>query len=161
MEVLSFIISIVGIIIHIVQKADNSSYSSNRSSYGSTTTHEVVHKFTPEEKLENMNIDSLNICLKTGEAFNFSLEKARLTLLNKYVQSDFYIDDALIRKNCMYIKVRHSIPFKGSNKCYGASFSINYMTVNNGISVYGSQKLNADEKQVFEEIANELIKAIS
>ncbi|PXY43081.1 hypothetical protein [Flavobacterium hydrophilum] len=160
MEVLSAIISIIGIIVHIIQKADHSSYRSSSISY-TDTTYQVVHEFTPQEKLDNMNIDSLNICYKTAGIANFSIENARRMLLNKYIQDDFYIDDIIIRQNCMYIKLMHSIPYKSVNKCYGASFSINFMTVNDGVSVYGSKKINADEEQVFKEIANELIKAVS
>lgn len=161
MEVLSAIISIIGIIVHIVQKADNSSYgSSSRSSY-TDTTYEVVYEFTEAEKLENMNIDSLNICYKTGEINNFSIQNARRHLLNNYLQTSFYIDDVIIRQNCMYVKVMHAIPFNGNNKCYGASFSVNYMTSNNGISIYASKKTNSDEVQVFKEISNELLKAVS
>lgn len=160
MEVLSAIISIIGIIVHIIQKADHSSYRSSSISY-TDTTYQVVHEFTPQEKLDNMNIDSLNICYKTAGIANFSIENARRTLLNKYVQDDFYVDDIIIRQNCMYIKVMHSIPYKSGNKCYGAAFSINFMTVNDGVSVYGSKKINADEELVFKEIANELIKAVS
>lgn len=160
MEVLSAIISIIGIIVHIIQKSDNSSYRSSSITY-TDTTYQVVHEFTPAEKLENMNIDSLNICYKTAGINDFSIEKAKHTLLNHYVQSDFYIDDIIVRQNCMYVKVMHAIPYNGGNKCYGASFSINYMTVNNGVSVYGSKKLNVDETQVFKEISNELLKAVS
>lgn len=160
MEVLSAIISIIGIVVHLIQKADHSSYRSSSISY-TDTTYDVVHEFTPAEKLENMNIDSLNICYKTAGIIDFSIENARRTLLNHYVQSDFYIDDVIIRQNCMYIKVMHAIPYNGGNKCYGASFSINFMTVNNGVSVYGSKKINPDEELVFKEIANELLKAVS
>ena len=55
----------------------------------------------------------------------------------------------------------HAIPYSGRNKCYGASFSINFMTVNDGVAVYGAKKINADEELVFKEIANELINAVS
>lgn len=162
MEVLGTLISIISIIVHIVHKVNQSSYGSDnsRSSY-TDTTYQVVHEFTAEEKLENMNIDSLNICYQTAGVDNFSITNARRTLLNHYVQNDFYIDGIIIRQNCMYVKVMHSIPFRGSNKCYGASFSINYMTVNNGVSVYGSKKINDDETQVLKEISQELIKAVS
>ena len=100
MEVLSAIISIIGIIVHIIQKSDNSSYRSSSISY-TDTTYQVVHEFTPAEKLENMNIDSLNICYKTAGINDFSIENARRTLLNHYAQSDFYIDDIIIRQNCI------------------------------------------------------------
>jgi len=162
MEVIGTLITIISIIVHIVQKVNESSYGNDngRSSYRDVT-YEVVHEFTPQEKLENMNIDSLNICYKAAGITGFSLEKARRTLLNSYVQNNFYIDDIIIRHNCMYIKIMHAIPYHGSNKCYGASFSINFMTVNDGVSVYGSGKINKDEEMVFKEIANELIKAVS
>jgi len=162
MEVLGTLISIISIIVHIVHKVNQSSYGNDngRSSYRDTT-YEVVHEFTPQEKLENMNIDSLNICYKTAGISGFSIERARRTLLNSYVKQDFYIDDIIIRQNCMYIKVMHAVPYNSGNKCYGASFSINFMTVNNGVSVYGSKKINADEELVSKQIANELINAVS
>lgn len=162
MEVLGTLISIISIIVTIIHKVNQSSYGNDnsRSSY-TDTTYEVVHEFTSQEKLENMNIDSLNICYHTMGIADFSIEKARRALLNHYVQNNFYIEDIIVCQNCMYIKVLHSIPFNGNNKCYGAAFSLNYMTVNNGVSVYVSKKLNADEKLVFSEIANELIKAVA
>jgi hypothetical protein len=161
MEVLGTIISVIGLIVHIIQKVNQSSHGDTNTTYYTDTTYAVVHEFTPQEKLDNMNIDSLNICYKTAGISGFSIEKARRTLLNSYVQHDFYIDDVIIRQNCMYIKVMHAIPFNGGNKCYGASFSMNFMTVNDGVAVYGSKKINADEELVFKEIANELIKAVS
>ncbi|QLC65991.1 hypothetical protein LPB248_06775 [Flavobacterium sp. LPB0248] len=161
MELLGTLITIISLIVHIVQKVNESSYGNDNRSFYRDVTYEVVHEFTQQEKLDNMNIDSLNICYKTAGISGFSIEKARRTLLNSYVQSDFYIDDVIICHNCMYIKVMHAIPYNSSNKCYGASFSINYMTVNDGVSVYGSRKINADEELVFKEIANELINAVS
>lgn len=161
MEVLSAILTIGTIIYHIISKISESSDNNTNNYSHSDDSYLDTYKLSPEEKLQNMNIDSLNICYKTAEITNFSIEKARLTLLNNYLQTDFYIDDVILRQNCMYVKVLHSIPFKDGNKSYGASFSINYMTVNNGVSVYGSKKLNADETQVFKEIANELLKAVS
>lgn len=160
MEVIGTLITIISIIVHIVQKVNQSSYGNQRSSYRDVT-YEVVHEFTPQEKLDNMNIDSLNICYKTGGIDGFSIEKAKRTLLNSYVQTDFYIEDVIVRHNCMYVKVLHSIPYKNNNKCYGAAFSINFMTVNNGVSVYGTKKINPDEEYVFKEIADELLKAVS
>lgn len=161
MEVLSIIISVIGLIVHLIQKADNSSYGSSSSNSYTDSTYQVIPELTEAEKLDNMNIDSLNICYKTARINNFSIENARRTLLNHYVQNDFYIDDIITRHNCIYIKVMHAIPYDDGNKCYGASFSINFMTVNNGVSVYGSKKTNITEEIVFKEIANELLKAVS
>lgn len=162
MEVISILLTVLPIIIHIVRKIQQSSSEGDniRSSY-TNATYEIVHEFTPQEKLENMNIDSLNICYKTAGISGFSIEKAKQTLLNSYIQTEFYINDVIIRQNCMYIKVMHAIPYNGGNKSYGASFSINFMTVNDGVSVYGSKKINDDEKQTFKEIANELITTLS
>jgi hypothetical protein len=161
MEVISIIITVVGLIIHIVNKANESSGSSTSNNSYSSDFDLTTYELSEGEKLESMNIDNLFICYQSTEIINFSVEKARLTLLNKYIQNDFYINDVIIRKNCIYLKVMHAIPFKDSNKCYGASFSINYMTPNNGVSVYGSKKTNTDEEQVFKKIANELITTIS
>lgn len=114
-----------------------------------------------DEKLETMNLDNLNICYQSKGIADFSIANAEQILINNYLKDDFEIKDVITRKNCIYIKVIHAIPFKDSNKCYSASFSINYMTVNNSVSVYGFKTTNSNEKQVFKEIANELITTLS
>jgi hypothetical protein len=114
-----------------------------------------------DEKLETMNIDNLNTCYQSAGIDNFLVDNVEQILMNNYLKNDFEIKDVIARKNCIYVKVIHAIPFKGENKCYGASFSINYMEPNNSVSVYGYKTTNSNEKQVFQEIANELITVLS
>nr|WP_315251043.1 hypothetical protein [uncultured Flavobacterium sp.] len=114
-----------------------------------------------DQKLETMDIDNLTVCYETTGIDNFLIKDIEKNLKNNYLKNDFEIKDVIIRKNCAYLKVMHDIPFKGGNKCYGTSFSINFMEVNNGISVYGHKTKNTNEKLVFKEIANELLKAVS
>ncbi|OOV29807.1 hypothetical protein BXU11_08050 [Flavobacterium sp. LM5] len=114
-----------------------------------------------DQKLETMDIDNLTVCNQTAEINDFLIKDIEKNLKNNYLQNDFEIIDVIIRKNCSYLKVMHDIPFKGGNKCYGTSFSINIMEVNNGVSVYGHKTKNTNEKLVFKEIANELLKAVS
>lgn len=80
MELLGTLISIISLIVHLVHKVNQSSYGNDngRSSYRDVT-YEVVHKFTPQEKLDNMNIDSLNICYKTAGISGFLLKKLVLS----------------------------------------------------------------------------------
>lgn len=116
---------------------------------------------TSEEKLQTMNIDNLVSCYdSTTQISNYSSKKAEQFLMNNYLSNHFLIKDIIIRENCIYLKIVHAIPFKDVNKCYGTSFSINYMKPNNCVSVYGSITKNANEKQAFKEIANELITAL-
>lgn len=114
-----------------------------------------------DEKLETMNLDNLNICYQSKRIENFSVANAEQILINNYRKNDFEIKDVIVRKNCIYIKAIHAIPFNGTNKCYGASFSINYMEPNNCVSVYGHKTMNSNEKQVFQEIASEFITTLS
>lgn len=114
-----------------------------------------------DQKLETMDIDNLMVCYQTAEINDFLIKDIEKNLKNNYLQNDFEIIDVIIRKNCSYLKVMHDIPFKGGNKCYGTSFSINFMEVNNSVSVYGHKTKNTNEKLVFKEIANELLKAVS
>lgn len=114
-----------------------------------------------DEKLETMNLDNLNICYLSKGIANFSIANAEQILINNYLKNDFEVKDVIVRKNCIYIKVIHAIPYNGGNKCYGASFSINYMEPNRCVSVYGHKTTNSNERQVFQEIANEFITALS
>lgn len=116
---------------------------------------------TSDQKLETMDIDNLTVCYETIGIDDFLIKDIEKNLKNNYLKNDFEIIDVIIRKNCAYLKVMHDIPFKGGNKCYGTSFSINFMEVNNGVSVYGHKIKNVNEKLVFKEIADELLKAVS
>lgn len=116
---------------------------------------------TSDQKLETMDIDNLTVCYQTIGIDNFLIKDIEKNLKENYLKNDFEIKDVIIRKNCAYLKVMYDIPFKGGNKCYGTSFSINFMEVNNGVSVYGHKTKNTNEKLVFKEIANELLKAVS
>lgn len=116
---------------------------------------------TSNQKLETMDVDNLTVCYQSTGIDNFLIKDIEKNLKNNYLQNDFEIIDVIIRKNCAYLKVMHDIPFKGGNKCYGTSFSINFMEVNNSVSVYGHKTKNVNEKLVFKEIANELLKAVS
>lgn len=114
-----------------------------------------------DEKLESMNIDNLVVCYQSAKINAFLIEKIEQILMHNYQKKDLYINDVIVRKNCIYLKVMHAIPFTDINKCYGATFSINYMETNNCVSIYGAKTTNLKEKQAFKEIANELITTLS
>ena len=52
MEMIGTLITIISIIVHIVQKVNESSSGNNSSRSSYTDTYEIVHEFTPQEKLE-------------------------------------------------------------------------------------------------------------
>jgi hypothetical protein len=162
MENISLIITIVGIVVHIIMKINDSMNRDSNNSYSGPDDNYINnYELSEQEKLGNMNIDNLIVCYQSTEIVGFSFEKARLILLNNYVKNDMFIKDIIIRKNCMYLKIGYAMPFKDKDKCYSGSFSINYMLPNNSISVYGFKKISADEGQVFKEIAAELIAVVS
>ncbi|MFH6995938.1 hypothetical protein [Flavobacterium sp. FlaQc-48] len=148
------IITFSEILIKVAKAADEAYYEGKEGEF-------AAMELTTEQKLEGMSIDNLTICYETTGIDNFLIKNVEQTLKQNYLKKDFDIKDVIVRKNCAYIKIMHDIPFNGRNKCYGTSFSINFMEVNNGVSVYGYATKNAKEKQVFKEIANELIKAVS
>ncbi|WP_281235105.1 hypothetical protein [Flavobacterium gelatinilyticum] len=117
-------------------------------------------ELSSDQILETMDIDNITICYETTGIANFDIKKTEQILKQNYTKNEFDIHDVIVRKNCAYLKVRHDIPLQGRNKCYGACFSINYMEPNNGVAVYGYSTKNAAERQVFKEIANELIKSL-
>ena len=117
---------------------------------------------TPEEKLQVMNIDNLVYCYdSTTQINNYSSKNAEQILINNHISNHLIIKDIIIRENCMYLKILHAIPFTDTNKCYGTSFSINYMEPNNCVSIYGFITKNVKEREVFKEISNELITTLS
>ncbi|WP_163408561.1 hypothetical protein [Flavobacterium ajazii] len=111
-----------------------------------------------DEKLQVMNIDNLIVCYQSSiKVDRYSAEKVHQALRNYFPNSHFVIDEVITRKNCIYIKVTHAIPFRDANKCFGTTFSVNYMDANNSISVYGYDTRNTSEKEVFKNIAQELL----
>jgi hypothetical protein len=113
------------------------------------------------ERLELMDIDNLVVCYQSIIVNAFTIKQIEQLLIDNYQKEHLYIRDIITRKNCIYIKVMHAIPFTDKDKCYGTSFSINYMESNNCISVYGIKTKNTGEKQAFKEIAHELITTLS
>jgi hypothetical protein len=113
------------------------------------------------ERLELMDIDNLVVCYQSIIVNAFTIKQIEQLLIDNYQKEHLYIRDIITRKNCIYMKVMHAIPFTDIDKCYGTSFSINYMESNNCISVYGIKTKNTDEKQAFKEIAHELITTLS
>ncbi len=118
-------------------------------------------ELTSDQKLELMDIDKITVRYQTTGIENFVIKDVEKILKQNYLKNEFTIKEVIVRKNCAYIKVTHDIPLSRSSRGYGASFSINFMEVNNGVSVYGYETKNANEKQAFKEIANELINAVS
>jgi hypothetical protein len=118
-------------------------------------------ELSSDQKLELMDIDKITVCYETTGIENFVIKDVEKILKQNYFKNEFTIKEVIVRKNCAYIKVTHDIPLSSATRGYGACFSINFMDVNNGVSVYGYGTKNANEKQVFKEIANELINAVS
>ncbi|GGE96280.1 hypothetical protein GCM10011518_01950 [Flavobacterium limi] len=162
MDVLSFICTVLPIIIHIYYKIEQSSVGkSGKTSYVDYSYVET-YVFSEEEKLENMNIDSLIVCYNSTTKINdYSPKKVEQAFIGNTNLREVIVKDIIVRKNCIYIKVMYSIPYTGSNKCYGSSFSINYMKPNNCVSIYGSEKMNPEERNTFKNISNELLAALS
>lgn len=139
-------------LIHVATAIDEAYYE------GKENELETI-ELTTQQILDGMDIDNINVCYETTRINNFVLKDVEQILKQNYIKNDFAIKDVIVRGNCAYIKVIHDIPLNGGNRSYGAHFSINFMEINNGVSVYATK--NANEKLAFKEIANELIKAVS
>ncbi|WP_417942339.1 hypothetical protein [Flavobacterium sp. RS13.1] len=142
------------VLIHVATAIDEAYYEGKENELENI-------ELTPDQILETMDIDNLTICYETTGIENFTIKNIEQVLKQNYIKNDFKILDVIVRKNCAYLKVIHDIPLNGNNKCYGTSFSINYMEPNNGVAVYGLDTKSANEKLVFKEIAKEIINAIS
>ncbi|WP_289665240.1 hypothetical protein [Flavobacterium panacagri] len=118
-------------------------------------------ELSSDEILETMDIDNITSCYQNTGIEGFNIKNAGHVLKQNYTGKVFDILHVIVRRNCAYVKVMHSIPFNGGNKCYGASFSINFMEPNNGVAIYGCPTKNSDEKQAFKAISMELLAALS
>ena len=117
-------------------------------------------ELSSDQILETMDIDDITMCYGTTGIDNFNIKNVPQLLKQNYLEKEFDIQDVIVRKNCAYLKVKYGIPLSGRNKCYGDSFTINFMEPNNGVAVYGYPTKNTKEKEAFKDIAKELIKAL-
>lgn len=160
MEVLSAILTIGTILYHIISKINESSNrSSSRSNY-SNSNYEPTYALTQDEKLQNMKIDELNTCYATSKINGFTMNKAELILSIGQIKG-FEINQIIKQKNCIYIKVKHSIPYNSGVNDYGSSFSINFIEPTENVIVYGFKTFNQNEEQAFYSISNEVINELS
>lgn len=142
------------VLIHVATAVDEAYYEGKENELENI-------ELTSDQILETMNIDNITNCYESTGIENFNIKNVEQILKQNYIKNEFTILDVIVRKNCAYLKVRHDIPLSGRNKCYGASFSINYMEPNNGVAVYGFATKNENERVAFKEIAKEIISAIS
>lgn len=162
MEVILTIISVVSLLYKVISSISEASDSGSSHRHVDTSNHYLDnYEFSEEEKLDNMSIDNLVVCYNSAIASNHSIKSAVQSLTYNIHQSDLVIKDIIVRRNCIYVKVMHAIPFSEWNKCYGAAFSINYMEPNNSFSVYGMDKINKEEVAAFKAISTELLAALS
>jgi len=115
---------------------------------------------TSEEKLRYINIEEMKVCYGTSIISKFCIEKAELLLKSNQVKG-FEIKDTIIQDNCMYIKIKYSIPYNSEKNEYGTCFSVNYNENNKNIIVYGFNTFIANEKEVFNSIAAEIMNELS
>lgn len=140
-------------LIHVAKAADNAYYDSKENEHDSIV-------LTSDEKLGNMNIDMLNCCYLTSKIVNYSTQRAELILMSDQIKG-FLISDIIVRKKCIYIRFKHSIPYNTGYNDFGSSMSINYIEANENVIVYGLTTYNSNEKEAFEKIANEIITELS
>jgi hypothetical protein len=161
MEVLSAILTIGTLVFHIVSKInEKSSNSSSRSNYSSSHYEQPSHVLTVNEKLQYMNINNLNFCYATSKINDFNIMNTEFFLLTKKVEG-IEIMDIIRQEKCVYIKIKHSIPFNSGTDEFGATFSINCIEPTNNVIVYGAKAYNSNEEVAFYDIANEIINKLS
>lgn len=158
MEVLSAILTLGALLYHIISKISESSGSS--SSNFSNTSYEPEYILTEKEKLQNMKIDELNTCYATSKIVDYKVNRAELILLSGQING-FDITEIIKQQNCIFIKVRHSIPYNSGVNEYGTTFSINFIEITNNVMIHGFKTFNANEEKVFYTIANEIITQLS
>lgn len=158
MEVLSAILTIGTLLYHIISKISERSGSS--SSNFSNTSYESEYILTKKEKLQIMKIDELNTCYATSKIVDYTVNRAELILLSGQING-FDITEIIKQQNCIFIKVRHSIPYNSGVNEYGTTFSINFIEIANNVMIHGFKTFNANEEKVFYTIANEIITQLS
>ena len=148
------IVTFSKVLIHVATAIDEAYYEGKQNEL------EEI-ELSSEQKLELMDIDKITMCHETTGIENFAIKNVEQILKQNYIKNEFTIKEVIVRKNCAYIKIMYDIPLNRGGRAYGTSFSINFMEVNNGVSVYSCETKNTSEKQVFKQIAAELIKAVS
>ncbi len=161
METISAIVTIGTIVYHIYSKiSESTSNSSSRSSSSSSHYEKPSHVLSEDEKLQYMNINNLNFCYATSRINDFNIVNTGFVLITKKVKG-IEIIDLIKRDKCVYIKIKHSIPFNSGTDEFGATFSINYIEPTNNVIVYGTKAYNSNEEEAFYNIANEIINKLS
>ena len=161
METVSLIITAVSILFAIIKKLQDSGNGSSTNSYNADNYLES-YEFSKEEKLQNMNINSLVVCYASSTAItHYSVRKATQLLADRSHIPNLIVEEIIEQNNCVYLKLMHGLPFDSSNKCYGASFGIYYMNANKCVSIYGGNTANPAEKETFKKIANEILSTLS
>lgn len=159
MEVLSIVIAVGSLLFKVISMISESSDSSGNANhdYMSDSTHRIM---STDEKLENMKIDELNTCYASSKIDDYSVNRTELVLMSGQI-SGFDVIEIIKQQNCIFIKVRHSIPFNSGVNEYGTTFSINYIEDTKNVMVYGFKTFNNREEQTFYDIANEIITQLS
>lgn len=115
---------------------------------------------TKEEILRNMNIDELTICYGTSRIQNYTIRKAQLILLSDQIKS-FQVSEIIVKHQCIYLKIKHSIPYDSGLFDFGSVLAINYVEPNENVIVYGYPTRHQNERVAFSNIANEIIAELS
>ncbi len=110
MEVISAILTIGTILYHIISKISESSGGSTSSN----SYYESDYILTQDEKLQNMKIEELNTCYATSKITDYTIKRAKLVLISGQIRG-FDITEIISQHNCIFIKVRHSIPYNSGN----------------------------------------------
>lgn len=113
-----------------------------------------------EEKLSNMKIDEIDTCYKSVKIQNYSLAWTEQVLISDQIKG-FEVVDVFIRHQCIYAKIKHSIPYYSGFNEFSTTLSINYLQPNNNVIVYGFKTFNDNEREAFKDIANEIITELS
>lgn len=115
---------------------------------------------TSEEKLSNMRVDEIDTCYKSTKLQKYSPAWIEQILISDQIKG-FEVVDVFIRHQCIYVKLKHSVPYNIGYNEFSTSMSINYIEPNNNILVYGFNTHNSNEREAFKEIANEILTEIS
>lgn len=110
---------------------------------------------TKEEILRNMNIDELTICYATSRIQNYTIRKAQLVLLSDQIKS-FQVSEIIVQHQCIYLKIKHSIPFNSGAFDFGSVLAVNFVEPNENVLVYGYPTRHENERVAFSNIANEI-----
>jgi|GEM_PF-1190121 len=159
--ILTTALSVIGFIVEVYLKYGDRSASNN-------VNYQALRE-TKKEAFPEATLDGVINCYESFRVHNFNVRKVEYDMRN-YKSSKFLVQDYLLKKNCLYLKIQFLDVFdkkvknneiKEIRKIINTYFSINFIEPLNNVIIYGQHGYNERIKTAYQGIAKEISTTIS